>query len=140
MFKHLFVIAACFVLTAGMAYANQGNGKYILSIHKTDPTNGKQMHTSYCAPCHGLDGRGGGPAAAMLKARPADLTSLTQDHRGKFPDSHVVSILQFGGARQPNSQMPAWAPILDKINHINVQETSLRMSNLSQYLKTIQTK
>ena len=36
----------------------------MIPVKKTTPTDGKQMYTSYCAPCHGVDGKGHGPAAA----------------------------------------------------------------------------
>jgi mono/diheme cytochrome c family protein len=37
----------------------------------TSPSSGKEMFTSYCAPCHGKSGKGDGPAAAALKQPPA---------------------------------------------------------------------
>ena len=36
------------------------------------------MH--YCASCHGLDARGNGPAAFVLKTTPPDLTALAKRH------------------------------------------------------------
>src|SRR5690242_3041992 len=35
------------------------------------------VYRRYCASCHGVDGRGDGPAAAALDPRPTDLTRLT---------------------------------------------------------------
>ena len=43
--------------------------------------NGKQMYVSYCAPCHGVDGKGNGPVAAALKKQPADLAVLSKKQR-----------------------------------------------------------
>lgn len=37
--------------------------------------NGKVLYQSYCAACHGKNGRGDGPAAASLNPKPADHTS-----------------------------------------------------------------
>jgi len=48
-------------------------------IAKTSATSGKEMFISYCAVCHGKDGKGAGPAVAALKATPADLTALAKD-------------------------------------------------------------
>ncbi|MBP7269426.1 MAG: cytochrome c, partial [Bacteroidia bacterium] len=37
---------------------------------------GKKLYESTCWTCHGLDGKGDGPAAATLQVKPADHTSL----------------------------------------------------------------
>lgn len=37
---------------------------------------GKKLYESTCWTCHGLDGKGDGPAAATLRVKPADHTSL----------------------------------------------------------------
>lgn len=37
--------------------------------------NGKTLYQTYCAPCHGDNGKGDGPAAASLNPKPADHTS-----------------------------------------------------------------
>ena len=48
------------------------------AIQQTSPISGKEMFTEYCAPCHGTDGKGTGPAAAAMKAPPTDLTQLAK--------------------------------------------------------------
>jgi mono/diheme cytochrome c family protein len=37
---------------------------------------GPDLYRSHCAACHGPDGKGGGPVAPSMKARPSDLTAL----------------------------------------------------------------
>ncbi|HUZ58696.1 MAG TPA: c-type cytochrome [Hanamia sp.] len=37
--------------------------------------NARVLYISYCAPCHGKNGEGNGPAAAGLQIKPADHTS-----------------------------------------------------------------
>lgn len=37
--------------------------------------NGNTLYQSYCAPCHGKNGKGDGPAATSLHPKPADHTS-----------------------------------------------------------------
>jgi mono/diheme cytochrome c family protein len=46
---------------------------------------GKIPYRQYCAVCHGLDGRGKGHMAKLLKVQPADLTQLSAKHEGFFP-------------------------------------------------------
>jgi len=111
------------------------------TIHlvRTDPTSGKQMFTSYCAPCHGIDGRGQGPEASALKVQPSDLTSLAKRHSGRFPDNHIYAVLCFGtNAGQHGSEMPNWGPILKSMSRTNPQSEELRISNLSRYIQTLQ--
>ena len=33
-------------------------------VKETSPASGKQMYSTYCAVCHGVDGKGSGPAWA----------------------------------------------------------------------------
>jgi mono/diheme cytochrome c family protein len=133
-------IAACFALAVG--FADQSNGKVIIEVNKTNPTDGKQMFISYCAPCHGVNGRGHGPAAAALKLPPTDLTVLAKDNHGKYPDTHVVSVMRFGTgvSAHGSAEMPVWGQIFGKMSKTNSQETDLRTTNLSRYLETLQVK
>jgi mono/diheme cytochrome c family protein len=142
MLKRLLLTAMAATLALTMSYADQSKGKLIIPVNKTSPTDGKQMFTSYCAPCHGVDGRGRGPAAGALKAQPTDLTVLAKANHGKFPDTHILAILQFGMEVRAHgsAEMPVWGPILGRMSQVNTQDKDLRMSNLSRYLETIQVK
>jgi len=141
MLKRVIVIAAAAGLILAGSYADQSNkGKTVIPVERVNPTDGKLMYTSYCAPCHGADGRGSGPVAGVLKSQPTDLTTLAKAHGGKFPDTHVLAVLQFGPdvPAHGTAQMPVWGPILGSISNVQTQEKNLRMSNLSRYLKSIQ--
>jgi len=142
MLKRLLLTAMAATVAAGMAYADQTSGKVTIPVTKTSPTSGKQMYSNYCAPCHGVDARGRGPVAPVLKTPPADLTVLARDNHGKFPDTHIVSVLQNGSSlpAHGSAEMPVWGPILGKMNMTNPQDKMLRMSNLSRYLETLQVK
>ena len=120
----------------------QTKAKAVIPVNQTDPTSGKEMFANYCAPCHGLDGRGHGPVVAAMKAQPIDLTGLAKAHNGKFPDAHVASVLQFGSTlpAHGSADMPVWGPILGNMNRANAQERSLRIANLTEYIRSIQTK
>lgn len=129
------------MLSLGMTCAGQTPGKIVILVNKTSPSDGKQMYTSYCAPCHGADGKSRGPAAPALKVQPTDLTTLTRNNQGKFPDSHIATILQFG-AQMPShgsAEMPVWGPIFGNMARTTTAvEKQQRISNLTHYLKTIQ--
>ena len=141
MLKRLLVIAMTAALAAGMSYAEQAK-TITIPVTKTGATNGRVMYGSYCAPCHGVDGRGQGPVAFALKVPPPDLTLLSRNNHGKFPDSRVVVVLQSGTDIKAHgtAEMPVWGPILGKMNMSNSQERLLRISNLSRYLDSIQAK
>ena len=141
MLKTLLITAAAATLAVSLSFADEtSTSKVVIPVHKTSATDGKQMYNGYCAPCHGVDGRGHGPAANALKPSPTDLTVLTKNNHGKYPDTHVLAILQFGTEVQAHGSatMPVWGPILGNMNRANNQEKLLRMSNLSHYLESIQ--
>ena len=142
MLKLLLVTAFIAILAVGMSYADQTTSKVTIPVTKTPATSGKQMYVNYCAPCHGVDGRGQGPVAPALKTPPTDLTVLSRNNHGKFPDAHVVTVLQDGAEinAHGSAQMPVWGPILGKMNQSIPQDRMLRISNLSRYLETMQTK
>ena len=142
MLKHLLVTAMTVLVAAGMCYADQSTTKVTIPVDKTQASNGKQMYVNYCAPCHGVDGRGRGPVASALRTPPPDLTLMTKSNHGKFPDTHIVTVLQDGSDTPSHGtvEMPVWGPILGKMNVSNPQDRLLRVSNLSHYLETIQAK
>ncbi len=109
-------------------------------IAKTSATSGKEMFVSYCAVCHGKDGKGDGPAAAALKATPADLTSLAKKNGGKFDSAHVATIIR-GQGQTPahgSQDMPMWGPLFSSISQGHASEVQQRVANLVQYIETLQ--
>lgn len=142
MLKSLLIIAVAGAIAVPAGFADQTNPNVVIAVQKTAPVNGKLMYTSYCAPCHGADGRGNGPVASALKQKPADLTSLARINGGKFPSSHIVTVLEFGSEMPVHgtAQMPVWGPVLGKMDQQHPDERLLRISNLSQYLRSMQAK
>jgi mono/diheme cytochrome c family protein len=139
MLKCLSIAGATALLAVSLCYADQSQ-KIVIPVDRTAANDGKQMYANYCAPCHGTDGKGRGPAASALKPQPNDLTVLMKNNHGKYPDAHVVAILQFGTEVQAHGSatMPVWGPILGNMNRTNLQDKQLRISNLARYLETIQ--
>ena len=108
----------------------------------TPTASGKQTYTHYCAACHGVDTRGNGPAAFVLKTPPADLTTLAKRHGGKFPYDYVSNVLRFGTrfAAHGSSDMPIWGPIFGSIEHYDEVAVRKRIKDLSDYLASPQEK
>lgn len=140
MVKPLLFTAMAATLALTMSFADQPKGNLVISAPRTDPTNGKMMFTSYCAPCHGADGRGNGPVASALKNRPTDLTGLAKANHGTYPETHVVSVLRFGTELRAHgsADMPVWGTVFGKMSKVNPQEKDLRAANLSRYLRSLQ--
>ena len=108
----------------------------------TSPASGHEMFTTYCAVCHGKEGRGDGPAATALNKKPANLTELTLRNDGKFPELRVYGTIK-GDLEMPahgSRDMPIWGSVFQSMSHGNLPEVQMRISNLTQYLKTIQAK
>jgi hypothetical protein len=78
MLKLLSLIAMAAGLVLAVGYADQSKGKLLIPVEKTSPTDCRQMFNSYCAPRHGVDGPGNGPAAPAVKTPPVDLTTLAR--------------------------------------------------------------
>jgi mono/diheme cytochrome c family protein len=108
----------------------------------TDPSSGKAMYDAYCASCHGVDGKGDGPAAPALKLPATNLTSLAVKNGGKFPAVHVAAVIQ-GDATTPahgSKDMPVWGPIFHSMGSHSQAQVQLRIRNLTNYLESMQMK
>ncbi len=87
------LFSAALLLPAGLALAD-----------------GKNDFMSYCASCHGIDGKGSEQKDGQ---KPADLTKLTSVHGGQFPYTRVRSIIDGrvdkGNVRNHyKNDMPVW--------------------------------
>ena len=101
---------------------------------------GSESFREYCTVCHGIGGRGDGPAAKALKTPPADLTQLTARHDGKYPEALVRTTImgEQALAAHGTREMPMWGPVFRSVD--SPQVTELRVHNLVEYLRSIQQK
>jgi mono/diheme cytochrome c family protein len=104
---------------------------------------GEQQFARYCAACHGIEGRGDGPAAGALTKPPADLTRIAARRGGKFPDAEIASFIdgRFELAAHGTREMPIWGrrlaePIAEDATGEEVARGRIEL--LVAYLKTIQ--
>ena len=102
---------------------------------------GQEMFRSYCASCHGLDGKGKGPAAPALKKQPPDLTLLSKKNGGKFPRDTVSSVIEGNDfiTEHGSRDMPVWG---DAFRAVNRDESivQIKVRNLTIYIESIQQK
>ena len=111
-------------------------------ITNTPSNSGKEMFNSYCAVCHGKDGRGNGPAASAMKTSPADLTVLAQNSGGKYPAAHVAAVIrgQAPTRSHGSKDMPVWGPLFSSISQGHEGQVQQRITNLVTYIDSLQAK
>lgn len=109
-----------------------------IPVTPTRADSGMQMYKTYCASCHGLDGKGHGPAAEALKVAPANLTALRRSNDGKFPSAKLSHILEGADVTaHGSSEMPVWGPIFRSLES-STALAKLRIANVIKYLESMQ--
>jgi len=110
-------------------------------VHQNNVVQGALVYRNYCATCHGMAGKGNGPAAPALRTPPPDLTVMAKNNDGNFPDLKVLHILENGTdlAAHGSKDMPIWGPIFRSMGP-DRNLGRLRQVNLTDYLKSIQEK
>jgi mono/diheme cytochrome c family protein len=137
----LWVALMLFVAAAGAQEQTQKTIKHV-PMTATSPSSGQEMYTAYCAVCHGTDGKGNGPAASALKTPPTDLTQLSKNNGGKFPDMKVASTIRGEGniAAHGTPDMPMWGHLFWGMSHGHEGEVQQRVANLTKYVESLQAK
>lgn len=104
---------------------------------------GRPLFERHCASCHGATGRGDGPAAAILRIEPADLTRIAARRGGKFPAGEIARTIdgRFDIPAHGSRAMPIWGYRFGA----DIPETELgeaiargKIASLVEYLMTIQ--
>ena len=120
----IFALAACGALTE-----DTGNGAKSERL-----AFGKEAYRDYCAACHGMDGRGTGPASGAMKAGTPDLTQLASKNHDKYPRDYViyvmdgrVEILSHG-----TREMPLWG------TQLGDPEADALLSGIVDYIESLQ--
>ena len=145
MLKRMTILWGTLLVTVGLCLAQTETPKPEVkqtAIKQTNAASGKEMYTQYCAACHGVDGKGRGPAASAMKVVPTDLTQLAKKHDGKYPANSVASILKFGNApgAHGSADMAVWWPLLESLDKYHDTAVQQRISNLVNYIATLQAK
>lgn len=101
---------------------------------------GARLYTTYCADCHGRDGKGPGRVAQARGINVPDLQLMVRRNRGVFPLARVEKLLS-GTVNAPiihgGIDMPLWGPVL---SHDDGDRTTreLRVHALARYLESLQ--
>lgn len=140
--RNSIMLSMLLLATVSFAVPHQKEDKKPSHLPSSDPVSGQGMYRMYCAVCHGKDGRGDGPAAIELKTPPPDLTNLSNRHGGKFPEAYVADVLRTGVKTPAHGtpDMPTWGPLFGTVGGTDQALVNIRITNLVNYLKSIQVK
>lgn len=114
-------------------------------------TSGKLDFRQYCAQCHGKDAQGDGPVAPALKKKPANLTVLSKNNGGVFPESEVRDFIDGSKMAEGHGtrEMPIWgyAFMYRRSSYtgaggapLSEEQVKHKIGMLVDYIKSIQTK
>jgi mono/diheme cytochrome c family protein len=135
MIKSIVAVVVALLLSASGAYAQAKVEKVpIKHVSAGDPA---KMFNSYCAVCHGKEGKGNGPAASALTKVPADLTQISARNGGKFPDVRVQRYIEGADAVTAHGtrDMPMWGDLFRSLSQDSAQ---MRIAGLTEYIKSLQ--
>ena len=78
-----------------------------------DAPTGAQLFLNHCAACHGADGEGGGPVAAVMQVTVPNLRTLAMRNGGRFPPEAVTAYVDGREikAAHGDRQMPIWGDV-----------------------------
>lgn len=141
--KLIWILGALIVLalTLGAQEQPKTTIKHV-PIKATSAASGQEMYKTYCAVCHGMDGKGGGPAAEALKTPPTDLTLLSKNNGGQYPSMKVAATIR-GEANLPahgSKEMPVWGKLFWSMSGGHEAEVQQRVTNLNSYIESLQAK
>ncbi|HEX3410064.1 MAG TPA: cytochrome c [Candidatus Binataceae bacterium] len=112
-------------------------------------TSGKLDFREYCQQCHGPTGIGNGPVAAALKKKPANLTLLSKNNGGVFPEEEVRNFIDGSKVAEGHGtrEMPIWgsAFMYRQSSHtgtggppLSEEQVKHKIQRLVDYVKTLQ--
>ena len=102
-----FLFFCCLVL--GIGTAQNTEAQIVDSVRNPVPFGGavmedaKKIYNTTCWTCHGLDGKGTGPASVQMNPKPADHTSATVLHQSDGALFWKISVGK--GNMQPYSKL-----------------------------------
>jgi mono/diheme cytochrome c family protein len=100
---------------------------------------GAREYAKNCAVCHGENGHGDGPLHDKLTRRPSDLTALSRNNGGSFPETLVYQVIDgrrmvpYHGSRD----MPVWG-LRFRFEGDSEERAETRINRLIRFLEDIQ--
>jgi mono/diheme cytochrome c family protein len=136
----LLLVLNLFLLPGILLWAAQKEGQTPSPMR--NPLAGTEIFRHYCASCHGVDGRGHGPASVALKHGAPDLTRIAQRNRGTFPFQRVKEIIEGkdqGPLAHGSREMPVWGPIFHEVES-DMDLGEVRLDAVTKTIESMQQK
>jgi mono/diheme cytochrome c family protein len=111
------------------------------SAHAAERPDGAKLFHNHCAACHGAEGEGGGPVAAVMQTTVPNLRTLAKRNGGTFPTEAVTDYIdgRQTKAAHGDRQMPVWGDVFRGPEQGTSQRTVReRIDALVTFLKGIQ--
>jgi mono/diheme cytochrome c family protein len=109
------------------------------------PLHGRDLYIRYCASCHGVGGKGDGPASKALRPRPNDLTRLRERYKGQYPIRDVMAAIdgRYPVRAHGDSAMPVWGVVFERETEEQKgrwprQTTVLQVRLIADYVLSLQ--
>ncbi len=84
-----------------------------------DISKGKELYEMSCTSCHGMSGKGDGPAAVSLRPKPRNLSDPA--YMGTLNDQYLYDVISKGGGAVGKSPfMPGWGTTLSDKDIANI--------------------
>jgi len=140
-FVRVLILAAPLALTASAVLAAAPQRARDEPAATAALSAGGDTFRQFCAPCHGENGQGHGPVAAMLTTPPSDLTSLSRSNSGAFPLAMLEATLQVESRARTSAHgsesMPIWGTTFRAIDGSRTLARA-RIANLLAYIESVQ--
>lgn len=142
--RNYWAVLIAIVALAMVAFGQEQVQKEVkhVPIKPTSAASGQEMYKGYCAVCHGITGKGDGPAAPALKVPPPDLRTLAQKNGGKYPAMKVTAVIRGEEtmAAHGSKDMPVWGNLFWQMSGGHSSEVQQRVTNLTKYIESLQQK
>ncbi len=104
-----------------------------------DEKSDASEYINNCAVCHGINGKGDGPMHGQLTKQPKDLTVLSLENGGSFPETVVYQIID--GRRinlsHGSGEMPVWGKRFRIIDG-NEDAVDARIARIIKHIESLQ--
>lgn len=140
-FVRTLILAVPLALTTSAILAGAPQRTRNEPVGTTALSAGHDTFRQFCAACHGGNGEGGGPVAAMLTTPPSDLTTLNRRSNGVFPLAMLEATLQAESRPRTSAHgsesMPIWGTTFRAIDGSRALARA-RIASLLAYIESVQ--
>lgn len=108
-----------------------------------DTYSGEELFEQFCASCHGVGGKGDGPVASAIPVNMPNLTHLSEDNGGQFPEEYLRTVIdgRYVVTLHGTRYMPIWGYefwVAQGADPAAALLVELIMDNLVDYIESIQ--